>query len=97
MNFAAKVLELNQQWETIDKISLAENIERHLEQIYPNCNTYTARLEKLIEITGSKKESAYAWINRGRTNVKAPMLKVCAIAAALDIDVFDLLKPTEKK
>lgn len=91
-NFASQVLELNAAWEAIDKITLAENIEKYLAEKHPDCTTYTKRLEMLVEITGGKKESVYAWINRGRSNVKAPMLKVCAIAAALDIDVFDLLK-----
>ena len=90
-NFAAQVLELNAAWETIDKITLAENIEHYLAVKYPDCTTYTKRLETLAEITNGKKESVYAWINRGR-NAKAPMLKVCEIAAALDIDVYDLLK-----
>lgn len=96
MNLAAQVLDLNAAWESIDKISLAENIENYLAKKYPDCTTYTKRLEKLIEITGSKKESVYAWINRGRSNVKAPMLKVCAIAAALDIDVYKLLRRSEE-
>lgn len=95
MNFAAQILELNRAWEETDKITIAENIETQLAAHDPTCNNYTKRLETLIELTGSKKESVYAWLNRGRLNVKAPMLKVCAIAAALDIDVYDLLRRKE--
>lgn len=92
INLAAQILELNAKWETIDKIKLAENIENYLAIKFPDCVTYSTRLDKLVEITGSKRDSVYAWINRGRSNVKAPFLKVCAIAAALDVDIYELLR-----
>ena len=92
INLAAQIIELNAKWEAIEKNKLAENIENCLADKFPECVTYTTRLDKLVEITGSKKDSVYAWINRGRSNVKAPFLKVCTIAAALDVDIYELLR-----
>lgn len=91
-NFAEKILKLNEQWERTDKVIIADNIEYYLSKTYPNCETsFNAKWEKLMEITGCKKQTVYAWLNRSRDNVKVPLIKLCQIAAAMNIDVEKFL------
>ena len=49
-----------------------------------------------MDISGAKKHTVYAWVNRSRENVKVPFLKLCEIAKALDVDVDILLSHAEK-
>ena len=49
-------------------------------------------MDKLIDITKSKKDSIYSWLNRSRENVKVPLLKLCMLAVALDVNVSDFLE-----
>ncbi len=92
-NFATKILKLNERWEDTDKVIIADNIEYYLSKTYLDCETsFNAKWEKLMEITGCKKQAVYAWLNRSRDNVKVPLLKLCQIAAAMGIDVENFLE-----
>lgn len=91
-NLAKEILDLNSVWEQANKSIIADNLERILAERFPDCQQQTKRIEKLAEITGSKKDSVYAWLNHGRTNVKTPLLKLCVIAAALEINIYEFLK-----
>ena len=91
--FAAQVLQFNSQWESTNKSIIADNVEKYLYVKYPECRaSYSAKMEKLIEITKCKKDAIYSWLNRSRENVKVPLLKLCILAVALDVNVGDLLK-----
>lgn len=89
-NIATEILNINRLWESTDKITIAENVEYFLCSKFPDCSTYNAKMEKLKEITGSRKDTIYAWINRSRGNVKVPFLKLCKIASELDVDIREM-------
>ena len=92
-NFADKIVKLNEQWKQTDKVIIADNIEYYLSKTYLDCEiSFNARWEKLMEITGCKKQTVYAWLNRSRDNVKVPLIKLCQIAAAMNIDVERFLE-----
>lgn len=89
---AAKILSLNKLWEQTDKVTIAKNVEEYLCTKYPECKTaHNIKMERLQEISGSQKNTVYAWVNRSRKDIKVPFLKLCKIADALDIDVKDML------
>lgn len=89
MNNAKNILELNQLWNEADSNTIADNVEDALKA--HDCKSFGERMEKLIDITNSSKHAVYAWLNRGRRNVKIPFLKLCMIAESLDMDVKELL------
>lgn len=91
--FATEVLQFNNQWENTSKSVIADNVEKYLYIKYPECQTsFNAKMEKLKEITKSKQQTVYAWLNRSRENVKVPLLKLCMLAVALDVDVGNFLE-----
>lgn len=91
--FAAQVLQFNSQWENTNQSVIADNVEKYLYAKYPECKeSYNAKMDKLIDITKSKKDSIYSWLNRSRENVKVPLLKLCILAVALDVNVGDFLE-----
>lgn len=91
--FAAQVLQFNSQWENTNQSVIADNVEKYLYAKYPECKeSYNAKMDKLIDITKSKKDSIYSWLNRSRENVKVPLLKLCMLAVALDVNVSDFLE-----
>lgn len=89
MNDAKNILELNKLWNEADSNTIADNVE----DVLVSCgyDTFTCRMEKLVEITNSSKHAVYAWLNHGRTNVKIPFLKLCMIADELNTDITILL------
>lgn len=89
-NVATEILSINELWESTDKITIAENVEYFLCGKFPECATYNIKMEKLEEITGSRRDTIYAWINRSRGNVKVPFLKLCKIASELDVDIREM-------
>lgn len=89
-NVATEILNINELWESTDKITIAENVEYFLCSKFPECTTYNVKMEKLEEITGSRRDTIYAWINRSRGNVKVPLLKLCKIASELDVDIREM-------
>lgn len=89
-NIATEILNINELWESADKITIAENVEYFLCEKFPECVTYNVKMEKLEEITGSRRNTIYAWINRSRGNVKVPLLKLCKIASELDVDIREM-------
>ena len=96
-SLAARILSANKQWEQTSKATIAENVEQYLYAKFPECKTsYKAKMEKLQEISGSQKNTVYAWVNRSREDVKVPFLKLCKIAKALDVDIEDMLKGNNK-
>ena len=96
-SLAARILSANKQWEQTSKATIAENVEQYLYAKFPECKTsYKVKMEKLQEISGSQKNTVYAWVNRSREDVKVPFLKLCRIAKALDMDIEDMLKENNK-
>lgn len=90
--FAAEVLQFNKDWENTSKITIADNVEKYLYMKYPECQTsFNVKMEKLIEITKSKHQTVYSWINRSRENVKFPLLKLCMLAVDLGVNVGNFL------
>ena len=85
-------LELTEIWNNTTKDVIVRNVERFLIIVFPECENFTSRQYKLMEITGSKKDAVYAWLNNGRSNVKVPLYKLCMIAAELNVDVMEFLK-----
>lgn len=91
--FAAQVLQFNSQWENTNQSIIADNVEKYLYEKYPECKvSYNVKMEKLIEITKCKKDAIYSWLNRSRENVKVPLLKLCILAVALDVNVGDFFE-----
>ena len=96
-SLAARILSANKQWEQTSKATIAENVEKYLYAKFPECKTsYKVKMEKLQEISGSQKNTVYAWVNRSREDVKVPFIKLCKIAKALDVDIEDMLKENNK-
>lgn len=96
-SLAARILSANKQWEQTSKATIAGNVEQYLYAKYPECKTsYKVKMEKLQEISGSQKNTVYAWVNRSREDVKVPFFKLCKIAKALDVDIEDMLKENNK-
>lgn len=89
-NIATEILNVNELWENADKITIAENVEYFLCKKFPECKAYKVKMEKLEEITGSQKDTIYAWINRSRGRVKVPLLKLCKIASYLNVDIREM-------
>ena len=90
---AAQILIYNELWEKTDKSVIAGNVEKYLYLKYPECSgAFDTKMNKLEEITGSKRQTIYAWLNRSRGRVKVPLMKLCVIANALDVDITELLK-----
>lgn len=90
---ANEYLKLTKLWESAKKETILENVKKILEEKYPECQkSFNAILNKLIDITNSNKHTVYAWMNRSRNNVKVPLLKLCMIADALNVDVMEFLK-----
>ena len=90
MTDAAQILYLNQLWKEIDSDVLMNNIENILS--LRGINSFAARMEVLAEITNSKQQTVYAWINRGRNDVKVPFIKLCMISEKLEVDIKELLQ-----
>lgn len=96
-SLAARILSANKQWEQTSKATIAENVEQYLYAKFPESKTsYKVKMEKLQDISGSQKNTVYAWVNRSREDVKVPFLKLCKIAKALDVDIEDMLKENNK-
>ena len=90
---AAQILIYNDLWDKTDKSVIADNVEKYLFLKYPECSgVFDTKMNKLEEITGSKRQTIYAWLNRSRDRVKVPLMKLCTIANSLDVDIADLLK-----
>lgn len=89
MNEAENILTLNELWERTSGEIIAENVKMLL-----FANGYKKSYEvweNLVKITGSNKHAVYAWLNRARTDVKIPFLKLCKIAEVYNIEIIKLL------
>lgn len=94
---ATEILMLNKKRDELDKNDIVENVEYYLGVTYPECKKSAGlRLEKIIEITGSNKQTVYSWFNKSRGNVKIPFFKLCMIAEKLDVDIEELLVKNNK-
>lgn len=75
-----------------DKNIVINNIEKYYgtteELLMHHSNK---RQVRVMEICGCERHSYYAWFNRSRTNVKIPLIALCKLAVAADVDVFDLM------
>ena len=89
MDEGKDIILLNELWSNTDSNIIADNVEELLK-----INGYNSRyscIVELSEITKSNEHTVYAWLNRGRTNVKIPFLKLCLIAEVYGIEVSKLL------
>ena len=80
---------LNEMWDKTDSGVITENVVKLLAE--DGYNTFTERWKRLMDITGSTKHAVYAWLNRGRTDIKIPFLKLCLIADTYNIEVSKLI------
>lgn len=91
--FAKEILQFNDEWQTADKITIINNVDKYLYEKYPMCEkSIRKRTELIIEFTESKKQTVYSWFNKGRENVKIPLFKLCKLAVALDVRVEKFLE-----
>ena len=88
---ADDVLMLEERWKNTNKDTIVDNMEKYLIRFNPECKKYNTKIKTLMEISGEKEQTVYAWINRSRKEVKIPFLKLCKIASALNIGVEDIL------
>ena len=81
----------NMQYNT-DKNIVVDNLEKYYgtteELLLHHSNK---RQVKVMEICECTQYSYYSWFNRSRTNVRIPLLALCKLAVAADVDVFDLM------
>ena len=49
------------------------------------------RQVQVMEICDCTQHSYYSWFNRSRLNVRIPLLALCKLAVAANVDVFDLM------
>ena len=94
---AKEYIELTDAWNNTSKETMVNNVLNLLCERYPECNTFSGRNRKLEEITNSKKEAVYAWVNLSRSDVRIPLLKLCMIAVELNVDVMEFLKPNNEE
>ena len=93
MNLSEKIINEYDKWQNQSKSVIADNIEHYLFKKYPECKeTFNDKINQLTDITGDKKQTGYSWLNRSRADVKTPFIKLCRIAAALDVDISDMLE-----
>ena len=90
MNTAKKILDLEKQWQEIDKRHLNDNIRAALYS--RGIVKYADHIGTLMEITGASRHSAQSWLNYSREDVKIPFIKFCKIVAWLDMDIEKMLK-----
>lgn len=89
---AKSILMLQNLRDRISKNALIDNIEYYLYKKYPRCEySFVEKIGTVAELTGDKFETAYAWFNRSRKNAKIPFIKLCRLAAGLNVDVAKLL------
>ncbi len=101
MNIANQILYYYECWEKVDKNVLVSQIEKYVSEEYPECKNLlehgttrgssAALMGRIMEMTDSKKDSVYSWINRSRTSVKIPFLKLCKLASALNVELEKFL------
>lgn len=92
-SLARECLQLNELWSKTDKNIISNNIRKYIKDNIPECkDSFNALWNSLVEITGSTRYTAYAWLNRSRNNVKIPLLKLCMIADKFDVDIIEFFK-----
>lgn len=93
MNLAKTILEIMDRRDRTSKIYINNQIEKFLILRYPDCRTSAlAESEKIAELTNVGKETAYSWMNAGRSRVKIPLNKLCELAVKLDVDITEFLE-----
>lgn len=95
---AREYLQLNELWSKTDKNIISDNVRKYIGDNIPECqNSFNVLWDNLVEITGSTRYTVYAWLNRSRSNVKIPLLKLCMIADKLNVDIIEFLVDKSKK
>lgn len=90
---AKEYLKLNELWSNTDKNTISDNVKKYICRDMPEKKkTLKAVIENIIEITGVKGDTAYAWFNRSRINVKIPLIQLCKIADKMNIEVVNFFK-----
>lgn len=86
---AKECLELNKIWNNTDKVVVLENVKKYMQENIPECqHGFNVIWDNLVKITGAKRHTVYAWLNRGRSNVKIPLIRLCEIADKLGVDIM---------
>lgn len=81
-SFAGNILSLNELYTSTDKEIINKNIDKIL-----SCETSRERDLRLMHFTDSGKHTVVAWMNRGRPDVKIPLMKLCMLAQELETDI----------
>ena len=55
------------------------------------------RQKKIMDICGCTVSVYYSWFNRSRKNVRIPLISLCQLAVAADVDIFDLFENQKDK
>ena len=89
-NDADIIIELTDLWSKTEKEVVLDHITKLLESI--GFDTVAAQRDYISKITGVSEHAVYAWFNRSREDVKIPLIKLCMIAKALNIDIKNIIK-----
>lgn len=93
---AKEYLSLTDKWEETNHMVIASNVNKYMIAKYPECKVRSVMHKKLSEFTGSSTHATYAWMNKSREDVKVPIIKLCMIAEALNIDIQLFLTEEEE-
>ena len=78
------------QYDT-DKNIVIDNLEKYYgkteELLLHHSNK---RQVAVMDICECAQHTYYSWFNRSRTNVRIPLISLCKLAVAADVDIFDL-------
>lgn len=90
MSLAKDYIELTELWENTDKAFVIDNIERLIG--YPVRGHKNAmRINTLAKVANATNHTVVAWLNRSRTNVKIPLIKLCMLADYFNVDIRAIL------
>ena len=105
LGIAGEIIKYYDKWERLEKNDLVFWLKKYVSDAYPECKNLlehgtsrgssTALIQRIMEMTGSKKDSVFSWLNMGRADVKIPFIKLCKLADALNIELDEFLKKQE--
>lgn len=81
-----------------DKDIVIDNLEKYYgssEEILAHHSN--ERQKKVVDICDCKVWTYYAWFNRSRKNVRIPLISLCQLAVAADVDIFNLFEKQDGK
>lgn len=93
MSLAETILDIMERRDKTSKAYIKSQTEKYLLLRFPDCKKNSlAESEKLAELTNVGRDTAYSWMNSGRSNVKIPLNKLCELAVKLDVDITEFLE-----